>query len=184
MGNICYGAVSDAIDWRWAFLIQAPVIALDAVLVPSVLSRIGGPSWITRLIRLLTLVDKKRQADVQAASGAIMSVGFAVGIVVATAIFQKNSLAGLQGILLWNAGRGDDEMLERVLQSCGRAGDLSSEAQREITGVYLGAVRGVFYLVLGLILGADPSSMLMKNSPLLKKEADDSKSERPGKESV
>jgi len=136
-----------------------------------------GGSWITRLMGLLTSVDKKRQAVVQAASGTIMSVGFTVGIVVATAIFQKLSRGGLQGVLLRARGEDDEEMLERVLQTFGRAGGLSVSTQGEITAVYLGAVRCVFYLVLGLFLAAAVSSLLMKNNPLLEKEADESESE-------
>jgi MFS family permease len=120
-----------------------------------------GGAFVTRVVGLLSSVEKTKQAVIQAAAGTIISAGSTTGIVVATAIFQKLSVGPLAVVL---TNRPDE--LSKVTISLTSVQTLPDEVRQQAVHVYLHALRGVFFFSLAASLVAAVSTFAMKNNPL------------------
>jgi MFS family permease len=136
---------------------QTPAVAPFIYLV---LLGIGlGGAYVTRLMGLLYSTDSEKQAVIQAASWMINSVGFLIGIAVASGVFLKLSLGALGGIL-----GPQPDVLSAVRASFEAVQSLGSVEKEEVVRVYLKALRGVFYLAMSEMAVAALSSLCMENN--------------------
>jgi len=121
-----------------------------------------GGAFVTRLMGILSSVDDDRQAVIQGASWTIESIGLALGITVASTVFQKISVGGLQGLLA-----GQPVLLDALLKDIAALQPLSSPEKETIIDVYMKASRGVFFVALAEMVLAAVSSFIMKNNLLM-----------------
>jgi MFS family permease len=118
-----------------------------------------GGGYVTRLMGLLTSADKETQAVIQAASWTVGSTGTALGIAVASVIFQKLSLDGLRVIF-----QGEPELLSAMQKSFGVLDTLPESVRQNVVATYLVASRGAFFFALSTIVAAAAASLAMKNN--------------------
>ncbi|KAG0648718.1 multidrug resistance protein [Hyphodiscus hymeniophilus] len=121
-----------------------------------------GGAFVTRLMGVLSSVQDEKQAIIQAASWTIESTGLALGITIASTVFQKLSLGRLRTLL-----EGNPALLNKVSADIESLKTLHGSQKQAIIGIYLKAVRGVFFLTLAEILLAAMMSLLMKNNKLV-----------------
>ncbi|MCJ1249677.1 hypothetical protein MMC30_006903 [Trapelia coarctata] len=122
----------------------------------------SGGAYVTRLMGILSSVDDKRQAVIQGASWTIESIGLALGITIASTVFQKISVGGL-GVLL----AGQPTLLDALIRDIGALKLLNGPERKAIVDVYMKASRGVFLVALAEIVLAAGSSFIMKNNLLV-----------------
>jgi MFS family permease len=122
----------------------------------------SGGAFVTRLMAVLSSVQDEKQATIQAASWTIESTGLALGITIASTVFQKLSIGRIRTLLA-----GDPTLLSIVSADFESLKTLGGSQKQEIVGIYLTAVRGVFFLTLAEILVAAVMSFLMKNNELV-----------------
>ena len=111
---------------------------------------------------VLSSVNNETQAIIQAASWTIESTGLAVGITIASTVFQKLSLGRLRTLLA-----NDPTLFNAVSGGFGSLKTLEALQKQAITVIYLRAVRAVVFLTLAEILVAAIMSFLMKNNELI-----------------
>ncbi|KAK3387989.1 major facilitator superfamily domain-containing protein [Podospora didyma] len=141
-----------------------------ALYVYLVLLGLGfGGAYVTRLMGLLSAAEQDKQAVVQAASWTISSTGSTVGITAASAIFQELLSKGGR---LSDALGGDVQLVDRLQKSFEVLGSLTDAKREQVVGVYLDALRGVFFFALGAILLAALASFCMRDNSLLPADAD------------
>ena len=121
-----------------------------------------GGAFVTRLMGVLSSVQDEKQAIIQAASWTIESTGLAVGITIASTVFQKLSLGPLRTLLA-----GNPTLLNTVSTDFESLKTLEGSQKQAIISIYLKAVRGVFFLALAEILLAAIASFVMKNNELV-----------------
>ena len=122
----------------------------------------SGGAFVTRLMGVLSSVDEEKQAIIQAASWTIESTGLAVGITLASTVFQKIAVADLHSLL------GDQpSLLETVSTNFDSLSGLNGAQKQGVVGIYMKAVRGVFFLALAEITIAAILSFIMKNNEVL-----------------
>ena len=113
------------------------------------LSGIGYSGMLTTtLLALISAVDHEHQAVITSASYAFRSTGSAIGITIASAVFQN-----LLKIRLWatlGERRGATEIIRRVRDSLDEFQALPAEWKRDVKEAYVEALRGVFLTVLGI----------------------------------
>ena len=131
---------------------------------------IGG-GYVTRLMGVLSSVDKQKQAVIQSASWTIESIGLALGITIASTVFQKLLLAKLQVLL-----EGQPSLLNTLTTNFAALQDLSSNEKQAVIDVYIQALRGVFFLAMAEMVVAATLSFMMRNNQLI----DDPGQEDPG----
>jgi MFS family permease len=132
-----------------------------------------GGAYVTRLMGLLSSADSEKQAVIQAASWTISSAGFTIGIAAASAVFLKLSLGNLEVIL-----SKQPELLSAVRGSFEAVNSLVGMEKVEVVGVYLKALRGVFYLAMGEMAVSALTSFCMEDNVI----NDDEKSDLKDKE--
>ncbi|MCJ1450788.1 hypothetical protein MMC28_001122 [Mycoblastus sanguinarius] len=107
----------------------------------------------TTLLALISAVDHKDQAVITSASYAFRSTGSAIGITIASAVFQN-----ILKIKLWERlgdREGGAEAIGKVRESLDEIQKLPMGWRREVQDVYMEALRGVFLTTLGIsVLGA------------------------------
>lgn len=117
----------------------------------------------TTLLALISAVDHKEQAVITSASYAFRSTGSAIGITVASAVFQN-----LLNMKLWatlGGRKGAEEVIRRVLDSLDEIQRLPAEWKGEVKGVYMESLRGVFLTTAGIsVLGALVSLFMRENT--------------------
>ena len=107
----------------------------------------------TMLLALISAVEHKHQAVITSASYAFRSTGSAIGITIASAVFQ-NILTRRLWAVLGDQKQGP-EMIARLKESLDVLKTLPLEWRRPVQEVYMEALRAVFLTTLGLsILGA------------------------------
>lgn len=112
----------------------------------------GGMLTVT-LLALIASVDHKEQAVITSASYAFRSTGSAIGITVASAVFQNILKLRLWGTLGDREGAAD--IIDRLRDSLDAIKTLPIEWRAQVQGVYMDALRGVFLTLLGIsALGA------------------------------
>lgn len=120
----------------------------------------------TTLLALISAVDHKDQAVITSASYAFRSTGSAIGVTIASAVFQ-NSLK----IRLW-AEFGDREgaadVIGRLRDSLDEIRTLPVEWRGEVREVYMEALRGVFLTTLGIAVIGGLISLAMREHVLHK----------------
>lgn len=118
----------------------------------------------TTLIALISAVDHKDQAVITSASYAFRSTGSAIGITIASAVFQN-----ILKLRLW-ATLGDRKdaalIIARLRDSLDEIQKLPIEWQCEVREVYMEALRGVFLTTLGIGVVAALCSLAMKEHKL------------------
>jgi MFS family permease len=122
----------------------------------------SGGAFVTRLMGVLSSVQDEKQAIIQAASWTIESTGLALGITIASTVFQKLSIGRIKTLLAANP-----ILLATVSTNFESINSLEGYEKQAIVSIYLRAVRGVFFLTLAEILVAATMSFLMKNNELV-----------------
>ena len=112
-------------------------------------SGLGYASMLTiTLLALIAAVDHKHQAVITSASYAFRSTGSAIGITIASAVFQN-----ILKIELWkNFGEKHDaqKIIKRLRDSLEEIGNLPKEWQGDARAAYMGALRGFFLTTVGI----------------------------------
>lgn len=121
-----------------------------------------GGAFATRLMGILTSVDDDRQTVIQGASWTIESIGLALGIIVASTIFQNISVGGLQGLLA-----GPPVLLDALRKDITALQPPSSSEKKIFIDVYMEASRGVFFVALADMVLAAVSSFIVKHILLM-----------------
>ena len=107
----------------------------------------------TTLLALISAVEHKEQAVITSASYIFRSTGSAIGITIASAVFQN-----ILKIRLWaRFGDRDDaaEFIKRLRDSLEEIYKLPDRQRAVVLNIYMEAVRGVFLTLLGIgVLGA------------------------------
>lgn len=118
----------------------------------------------TTLIALISAVDHNDQAVITSASYAFRSTGSAIGITIASAVFQN-----ILKLRLW-ATLGDRAdaalIIARLRDSLDEIQKLPIEWQREVREIYMEALRGVFLTTLGIGVVAALCSLAMREHKL------------------
>lgn len=131
------------------------------------MSGIGYSGMLTiTLLAFISAVDHKDQALVTSASYAFRSTGSAIGITIASAVFQN-----ILKIRLW-AQFGDREgaadVIGRLRDSLDEIKTLPIEWRGDVREVYMEALRGVFLTILGLSITGGLISLAMREHVLHK----------------
>ncbi|MCJ1378046.1 hypothetical protein MMC17_001142 [Xylographa soralifera] len=121
-----------------------------------------GGAYVTRLMGVLSSVDEEKQAVIQGASWTIESIGLALGVTIASTVFQKISYAYLQVLLTGQPG-----LLNTLTTDFTALQNLSGSGQQATVGIYIKALRGVFLLAMAEMVIAAGFSFLMKNNQLV-----------------
>lgn len=107
----------------------------------------------TTLLALISAVDHKDQAVITSASYVFRSTGSAIGITIASAVFQN-----ILKMRLWarlGNQEGAAELIKRVRDSLDEIEKLPIDLRAVVRDVYMDALRGVFLTLLGIsVLGA------------------------------
>lgn len=135
--------------------------------VAFLMSGLGYSGMLTTtLLAFISAVDHKDQAVVTSASYAFRSTGSAIGITIASAVFQN-----ILKIRLW-AEFGDREgaadVIGRLRDSLDEIKTLPVEWRGEVREVYMEALRGVFLTLLGLSITGGLVSLAMREHVLHK----------------
>ena len=120
----------------------------------------------TTLLALISAVDHKDQAVTTSASYAFRSTGSAIGITIASAVFQNILKIRLWAVLGDREGASD--VIGRVRDSLDAIKALPIEWKGEVRQVYMEALRGVFLTSLGLGLFGGLVSLTMREHVLYK----------------
>ncbi|KAL9132550.1 MAG: hypothetical protein Q9175_006276 [Cornicularia normoerica] len=131
------------------------------------MSGIGYSGMLTTtLLALISAVDHEDQAVITSASYAFRSTGSAIGITIASAVFQN-----ILKLRLW-AEFGDREgaadMIARLRDSLDEIKTLPVEWKGEVREVYMEALRGVFLTTLGIGIIGGLISLAMREHVLHK----------------
>ena len=107
----------------------------------------------TTLLALISAIEHKEQAVITSASYVFRSTGSAIGITIASAVFQN-----ILKLRLWTRfGDRDDaaEMIKRLRDSLEEIDKLPTGQRAIVLDIYMEALRGVFLTLLGVgVLGA------------------------------
>lgn len=120
----------------------------------------------TTLLAFISAVDHKDQAVVTSASYAFRSTGSAIGITIASAVFQN-----ILKIRLWaefGNREGAADVIGRLRDSLDEIKTLPVEWRGEVREVYMEALRGVFLTTLGISITGGLVSLAMKENVLHK----------------
>ena len=121
-----------------------------------------GGAYVTRLIGVLSSVDEQKQAVIQGASWTIESIGLALGVTLASTVFQKTSFADLQVLVAGQPG-----LLNTLTTDFAALQSLSGSVKQAAVSIYIKALRGVFLLAMAEMVIAAGLSFLMKNNQLV-----------------
>ncbi|MCJ1432600.1 hypothetical protein MMC27_001957 [Xylographa pallens] len=121
-----------------------------------------GGAYVTRLMGVLSSVDEQKQAVIQGASWTIESIGLALGVTIASTLFQKTSFTDLQVLLAGQPG-----LLNTLTTNFAALQNLSGTEEQAVVGIYMKALRGVFLLAMAEMVIAAGLSFLMKNNQLV-----------------
>ena len=131
------------------------------------LSGIGYSGMLTvTLLSLISAVDHKEQAVITSASYAFRSTGSAIGITIASAVFQN-----ILKIRLWvelGGREGAADVIGRLRDSLDEIKTLPVEWRGEVREVYMEALRGVFLTTLGIAVIGGLVSLAMREHVLHK----------------
>lgn len=123
----------------------------------------GGMLTIT-LLALISAVEHKHQAVITSASYAFRSTGSAIGITIASAVFQNVLTAQL-----WNTlgkEKNAAELIGKIRDSLGYLQTLPTEQKAKALDAYGTALDGVWSSVLGLCVLSAVSGLLMREHVL------------------
>ena len=118
----------------------------------------------TTLLALISAVEHIHQAVITSASYAFRSTGSAIGITVASAVFQNVLKIRLQNVL--GGRKGGQEAIAELRDSLEAIKALPIEWQGEVRDVYMEALRAVFFTTLGLSVVGACVSLLMREHTL------------------
>jgi len=104
-------------------------------------------------MRILSSVDAERQAVIQGASWTVGSIGLALGITIASTVFQKISVSSLCVLLA-----GQPILLDALIRDIAALKLFSGPERKAVGDVYMKATRGVFLLALEQPPRGQPSS--------------------------
>lgn len=117
----------------------------------------------TTLLALISAVEHKHQAVITSASYAFRSTGSAIGITIASAVFQNILKFRLQDVL--GHRQGGPEAIAELRDSLEAIKALPVSWQGEVRDVYMEAIRAVFLTTLGLsALGAGVSLLMREHT--------------------
>lgn len=122
----------------------------------------SGGAVVTRLMGVLTSVSEPQQVVIQAASWTVESTGLALGITLASTIFEKISISNLRVLLA-----GNPALLANLSANFEALKGLQGAERQAVVDVYIKATRAVFFLALGEIALAALASFLMANNEVV-----------------
>ena len=129
------------------------------------MSGIGYSGMLTTtLLALISAVDHKDQAVITSASYAFRSTGSAIGITIASAVFQNILKMRLWATLGDRDGAG--EVIDRLRDSLDAIKTLPLDWRGEVRDVYMDALRGVFLTILGISVVGATVSLAMREHML------------------
>lgn len=120
----------------------------------------------TTLIALISAVDHINQAVITSASYAFRSTGSAIGITIASAVFQNVLRLKLRATVGDREGAAD--IIRKLRDSLDEINNVPLEWRGEVRGVYMEALRGVFLTTLGIGVVGGLVSLLMREHTLHK----------------
>lgn len=161
--NICIQIVfTAAYALLSSFTLMTP--AWEPVLA-MLMSGIGYSGMLTTtLLALISAVDHKDQAVITSASYAFRSTGSAIGITIASAVFQNILKIRLWAVLGDREGAAD--VIGRLRDSLDEIKTLPVEWRGEVREVYMEALRGVFLTTLGIGIVGGLVSLAMREHVL------------------
>jgi hypothetical protein len=123
-----------------------------------------GSMLTITLIALISAVDHKYQAVITSASYAFRSTGSSIGITIASAVFQNL----LKSLLYERFGDepGAAEEIQRIRDSTDELDHLPPGWREGVIEAYVGALRGVWVVMLGFGIIAAFTSMFIKQHKL------------------
>ena len=169
LGSVCTGLIMRWTGRYYALNVVIQLIFIAACTLVSTFN-LTTPTWepllaflmsgigysgmlTTTLLALISAVDHKDHSVITSASYAFRSTGSAIGITIASAVFQN-----ILKLRLWATlgGReGASETIERLRDSLEEIKNLPLDWRGEVREVYMDALRGVFLTILGIsVLGA------------------------------
>lgn len=182
-----FGSVSTGLVMRWTgkyyiLNIVTQIIFTSAYILLSTFN-LTTPAWepvltffmsgtgysgmlTTTLLALISAVDHQEQAVITSASYAFRSTGSAIGVTVASAVFQN-----ILKIRLWSEfgdREGGSQIIGRVRESLDEIRMLPIEWRGEVREVYMEALRGVFLASLGIAALGGLVSLAMRENVLHK----------------
>ena len=181
------GSVSTGLIMRWTgkyyvlnMCIQTVYTAANALIssftlktsawepvIAFLMSGMGYSGMLTTtLLAFISAVDHKDQALVTSASYAFRSTGSAIGITIASAVFQN-----ILKIRLWavfGEREGAADVIGRLRDSLDEIKALPIEWRGEVRDVYMEALRGVFLTTLGIGITGGLVSLFMREHVLHK----------------
>ena len=169
LGSICSGLI---MRWTGRYYILNVIVQLIFIAACSLVStfNLTTPAWepvlaffmsgigysgmlTTTLLALISAVDHKDHSVITSASYAFRSTGSAIGITIASAVFQN-----ILKFRLWATlgdREGAKEVIGRLRDSLEEIKNLPLDWRGEVREAYMDALRGVFLTILGIsVLGA------------------------------
>ena len=184
MGN-AFGSISTGLIMRWTgryyYLnagIQLIFIAANAIfssfnltsplgltILAFFMAGVGYAGMLTvTLLAFVSAVDHQHQAVITSASYAFRSTGSAIGITIASAVFQN-----LLSRNLWCAigdRKGAEDAIERLRDSLDVIKQLPADWKLDVQQAYMESLRGVFLTSLGITIVASLISLAMRENTL------------------
>jgi hypothetical protein len=166
--------------YRWLnFIVQLLSLAAAALILgyfdqdvptvpPFVFLFMGGLAYgsmlTITLIALISAVDHKYQAVITSASYAFRSTGSSIGITIASAVFQNL----LKSLLFERFGDepGAADQIRRIRDSTDELEHLPPGWRKGVIEAYVGALRGVWVVMLGFGALAAVTSLFIKQHKL------------------
>src|SRR6266536_1849047 len=130
----------------------------------------NGGSSVTRLMGVLSSCDAEKQAVIQAASWTLESTGLALGITIASTVFEKVSREKLRTQLV-----GRPELLQKLTMNFGVLRGLEGKEKEGVVDVYMKALRTVFLVAMAEMVVSAVISFMMRNNKI---EDDEDEGER------
>ena len=169
IGSVCTGLIMRATGRYYLLSVCIVCIFVGANVMTSSFT-LTTASWITliafflvgigyagtlttTLLALISAVDHKEQAVITSASYVFRSTGSAIGITIASAVFQN-----ILKLRLWarlGGWKGAPEIIKKLRDSLEEIDKLPVGQRAVVRDVYMEAIRGVFLTLLGIsVLGA------------------------------
>ena len=144
------------------FTLQSP---LWLTLLSFHVAGIGYAGMLTvTLLALISAVDHEHQAVITSASYVFRSTGSAIGITIASAVFQNLLSRNLWAAIGWKENA--TEVIARLRDNLQLIHTLSEDLRVPVQEAYMESLRGVFVTTLGFSIIAGLTSLLMKEHTL------------------
>lgn len=121
----------------------------------------SGGAFVTRLMGILSSVERGNQATIQAASWVICNMGTTLGLAVSGSVFSHLSRGELVSLL-----KDHPDVLDEVTSNLQALETLAGPVRQSAVSIYVRATRGNFILASSALLLAAVASFCMENRKL------------------